>query len=88
MIGNAKDDELTILMFAGIIFNTLVGGGGLGGVRERLPRLRLAMTDIKNSSRENARRKHQTAASANKPKFLKSEHGAHIVAVVLTVVEV
>ena len=28
MIGNAKDDELTILMFAGIIFNTLVGGGG------------------------------------------------------------
>lgn len=31
MIGNTKDDELTILMFAGIIFNTLVGGGGLGG---------------------------------------------------------
>ena len=27
MIGNAKDDELTILMFAGIIFNTRVAAG-------------------------------------------------------------
>ena len=32
MIGNAKDDELTILMFAGIIFNThiMMGRGREG----------------------------------------------------------
>ena len=47
MTGNAKDDELTILMFAGIIFNTRVGEGTRREREgERLPRLRLAMTRL------------------------------------------
>ncbi len=37
MIGNAKDDELTILMFAGIFFKTLIGGGK-GEIATAMPR--------------------------------------------------